>query len=279
MFSYIEFSYLISAGVLLGGVYISRNYNYKDLLFETGCLYLKVETKVIQIKNKIEKSLVKFKNIQNIEFYLDGFKVYKTNLESLDEQDFPLEYDYIIYKQKNENNEEMYRFFENEIQLMNEIKEKHKIIFNKCPITILNCKLIMENDYKKIMRNITPFKSAYYSGNELYTKNFIKHFYNIDLWDKYSIKFIDSNIKAVELENKETILLDDNNYNIIKSTQMEEKETQTEKETHTEKENFTEILNESSLDPEILPSLIDKDYEEHSKDSFEVKRKKWLFSI
>jgi hypothetical protein len=273
MFSFTQFSYLISAGVLLGGVYISRNNKYKDLLFETGCLYLKVETKVMQIKNNIEKSLVKFKNIKNIEFYLDGYKVYKTNLQNLDEQYFPLEYDYIIYKQKNENNEEMYRFFENEIQLMNEIKEKDKIIFNKCPITILNCKLIMENDYEKVMYNITPLKSVYYSGNKLYTKNFIKHFYNIDLWDKYSIKFIDSKIKAVELENKETILLDDNNYNIIKPTQMEEKETQTDKE------NFTEIFNESSLDPEILPSLNEKDGEQINKDSLEVKRKKWLFSI
>ena len=35
MFSFIEFSYLLSAGVLLGGVYISRNYNFKDLLFTT----------------------------------------------------------------------------------------------------------------------------------------------------------------------------------------------------------------------------------------------------
>lgn len=275
MFSFTEFSYLISAGVLLGGVYISRNYKYKDILFETGCLYLKVETKVIDIKNKIEKSLVKFKNIKNIEFYLDGYKVYKTNLESLDEQDFPLEYDYIIYKQKDDNNEEMYRFFENEIQLMNEIKEKDKIIFNKCPITILNCKLIMENDYEKVMYNITPLKSVYYSGNKLYTKNFIKHFYNIDLWDKYAIKFIDSNIKPVELENKETILLDDTNYNIIKSTQMEEKETQTEKE------NLTELSNESSLDSEKESSLKEKDEDwvKPSNDSLDAKRKKWLFSI
>ena len=275
MFSFTEFSYLISAGVLLGGVYISRNYKYKDILFETGCLYLKVETKVVDIKNKIEKSLVKFKNIKNIEFYLDGYKVYKTNLESLDELDFPLEYDYIIYKQKNENNEEMYRFFENEIQLMNEIKEKHKIIFNKCPITILNCKLIMENDYEKVMYNITPLKSVYYSGNKLYTKNFIKHFYNIDLWDKYAIKFIDSNIKPVELENKETILLDDTNYNIIKPTQMDEKETQTEKE------NLTELSNESSLDSEKESSLKEKDEDwvKPCNDSLDAKRKKWLFSI
>ena len=62
MFSFTQFSYLISAGVLLGGVYISRNNKYKDLLFETGCLYLKVETKVMQIKNNIEIFNYKFEN-------------------------------------------------------------------------------------------------------------------------------------------------------------------------------------------------------------------------
>ena len=302
MFSFTQFSYLISAGVILGGIYISRN--YKDLLFETGCLYLKVETKVTQLKNTIEKRLVKFQNLKNIEFYLDGYKVYKTNIQNIDENDFPLEYDYIIYKQKDENNEEMYRFFENEFELMRELKEKDKIIFNKCPITILNCKLIMENEYEKVMHNITPFKSVYYSGNKLNTKNFIKHFYNIDLWDNYSIKFIDSNIKSVVLENKELILLGDTNYDIIKSTQIVEKETQTEKE---EKENSPELLNESSLDPELSPSLNessldpelspslnessldpellpnvienDNDWEQPNTDSLDEKRKKWLSSI
>ena len=184
----------------------------------------------------------------------------------------------------------MYRFFENEFELMSELKEKNKIIFNKCPITILNCKLIMENDYENVMHNITPFKSVYYSGNKLYTKNFIKHFYNLDLWDNYSIKFIDSNIKSVVLENKELILLGDSNYNIIHYTQFEEKETQTEND----EKKLTELLNESSLDPEVLPSLnessldseelptvneIDEDWEQPNNDSLDVKRKRWLSSI
>ena len=72
-----------------------------------------------------------------------------------------------------------------------------------------------------------------------------------------------------------------------------EKETQTEKE---EKENSPELLNESSLDPELLPSLNessldpeelhvvdendnDNDWEQPNTDSLDEKRKKWLSSI
>lgn len=244
MFSLVDLSYLLGSGVLLGGVYLLRNYSYKNILFDVGFIYLDFETKVIKLKNRIEKNLVNFKNKKNIEFYCDGYKIFKTNIESLDEKDFPLEFDYIICKQKNENNEEMYRFFESELELMDEIKNNNKIIFTKCPVTILNCKLIMEYECEKVIHNITPFKSAYYSGNKLYTKNFIKHFYNIDLFDKYVVKFIDSNIKSVELENREIILLGNNSYEIIGLNQTEEKNTQTE--------NIS--LNESLLEPDVLPS-------------------------
>lgn len=289
MFSVVDLSYLLGSGVLLGGVYLLRNYSYRIILFEAGCIYLNVETKIIKIKNRIEKSLVKFKSKKNIEFYCDGYKIFKTNIESLDEKDFPLEFDYIICKQKNENNEEMYRFFESELELMDEIKNNNKIIFTKCPVTILNCKLIMKDEGEKVMHNITPFKSAYYSGNKLYTKNFIKHFYNIDLFDKYVVKFIDSNIKSVELENREIILLGDNSYEIKELNKTEEKFTQNDEK---EKINLKESLYEYALDPEVLPSVIeeintqtnendenDEDWEQPNNDSFDIKRKKWLSSI
>mgnify|MGYP001249641780 FL=1 len=57
---------------------------------------------------------------------------------------------------------------------------------------------------------------------------------------------------------------------------------------------MTELLNESSLDPEVLPSLnessldseelptvneIDEDWEQPNNDSLDVKRKRWLSSI
>ncbi|MDA9216393.1 hypothetical protein N9O88_01050, partial [bacterium] len=132
-------------------------------------------------------------------------------------------------------------------------------------------------EYEKVMHNITPFKSAYYSGNKLYTKNFIKHFYNVDLFDKYVVKFIDSNIKSVELENREIILLGDNSYEIIELNKTEEKE----------KINLKESLYEYALDPEVLPSVIeeintqtnenyenDEDWEQPNNDSFDIKRKK-----
>ena len=254
-------SFLIKNGFIVLGIGLfckSIKYIYlnkETLLLDSSIMCLNIEANVCQLLNKARNFKEKYMPCRNnIFYYTDRICVYKTGLEKFDKDDTPLDYDYITCKQTI-NGEELTRFFEDEIDFVHEYEKSNNTInFNHCKKTIINAKIINVCNKKeeKATYNITPLKTAYCSGNKIFTEKYFKHFHNIDLPEIYSIRFIDSAIDSKVLDNKETIELLDTDYKIL-----ENKTKKDQPEKNEEEDNI--ILEESEL---ISKKDLDKEPEE-----------------
>lgn len=221
IYNLLKYSYVILIPLLTGGVLYNKSPAFKKLILDSMFLYLASEAKVISVLKKINRFIILYLG-NDIFYYCDGICIYKSSLKNFDNLDTPLDYDYLICKKLNEQDEEMTRLFDTEEEFINEYyRNDNSIKFKFCKKSLINVKITFISTYEDKLHNtnynITPLKTSYCSGNKLFTKNYMKHFFNMELPEKYVIDMIDSEITSSKLSNKEEVELWDDDYTILET--------------------------------------------------------------
>lgn len=218
---------------LLGARFIYKNQPLiKGIIFDGLFFYCKMEAKVKDIFKYINYTYtVRFG--YDIFYYDDGVCIYKDNIKNIHNLNSPLDYDYIICKRVNLDKEEMSRLFECQEQLLCEYKQNNDIKFKHCELSLINAKITFlykntNGEDRNISYNVTPLKTSYCSGNVLFSKNYMKHFFNMELTENYTINIMDKNLNSIILKEKEQIELWDENFTILETVNIPKSENEKE---------------------------------------------------
>ena len=169
------------------------------LITDAGWAYCGFEARLTRMGQKLSSALSPFISLispgevpdKEIKFYnADNEMVKAMGLLEFEElkEDLDFEYSYGVFSIKNEDNLGMTRLF-----FSDEVPDLHEVKFSSA--TLLSAVLKEEGKEDIDLNVATPeARSFLVEGNELFTKEFMHHAFDITLPEDYAIEIIDSNV-------------------------------------------------------------------------------------
>lgn len=170
-----------SVFVILLNNYLKNNYKevYNDFLYNISYkliyIYSNCQIYVNKISVKLENIFGRKGEKYDIEFILDGKVIYRDFKDNITSNKFliPEKYDFIIYSDHNEKNDESQKHINKKI-LKNIPSKKEDLNYEDSKIKFISCEIEINN--KKYTLSFKNDISNYYIKNNIFDIKFLKYF-------------------------------------------------------------------------------------------------------